>query len=435
MRTLALFCLMMGTLWAAAPTDTDSGWPRWRGPDMSGMAPKSANPPTTWSATENVAWKVPLPGMGHATPIVWGDHVFIMTAIKTDKPAEKPAETGASWMKPIAAEHVLSFEVHALSRKDGKTVWKRVATEEQPHEGLHGDSTWASNSAVTDGEHLYAYFGSRGLYAYTLSGDLVWSVDLGDMRTRNGFGEGSSPAVWGDYVVVQWDQEDQSFITARDKSTGKEKWKVMRDEPTSWATPIIEEVDGKPQVITSATNAMRGYDLATGEEIWSLSGMTLNAIPSPIEHEGTIYFSSGFRGNSLMAVNPSGAKGDLAGTDHVLWTHDRDTPYVPSPVIDGDNIYFLKRNNGILSCFDLETGEARYGPVRLDGIDGVYASPVTAAGRIYITGRDGTTLVITAGDEMKVLATNTIDERVDASLAIAGNEIYLRTHQHLYAIE
>ena len=252
--------------------------------------------------------------------------------------------------------------------------------------------------------------------------------------TRRGFGEGSSPTLYGDTIVINWDHEGTSFIMALDTRTGEELWKVDRDEITSWATPIVVEQDGKPQVIANATNRTRGYDLATGEVIWECGGMTLNTIPSPVAANGMVYVTSGFRGNALQAIRLAEARGDITDSEAVVWQHDRDTPYVPSPLLYGDTLYFLKHNSSILSCFNSETGQAYYGRQRLQGITEIYASPVGASNRVYLAGRDGTTLVIKHGPTFEVLAQNVLDDGFDASPAIVDKEIYLRGRKYLYCI-
>jgi outer membrane protein assembly factor BamB len=303
-----------------------------------------------------------------------------------------------------------------------------------PHADGHPDSSQASNSPVTDGERLYAYFGSRGLYCLTLKGKLKWKKDLGDMETRMSFGEGSSPALCGDTIVVNWDHEGDSFIVALDKQTGQELWKVERDEHTSWATPIIVEHDGKPQVIAAASGFTRGYDLATGKLLWQCGGLTSNVISSPVSDFGMVYVMSGHRGNNLQAIRFGGAAGDITGSEAVVWQHDKGTPYTPSPLLYGEALYFLKRNDAILSCFDAKTGRAHYTRQRLPGVKGVFASPVGAGDRVYVVGKNGTTVALKHGPAFEVLATNLLDDTFTASPAIAGQELYLRGHRNLYCL-
>ncbi len=416
-------------------TGAEAWWPSWRGPDMSGAVAETQLP-TTWSETENIAWRVETPGFGLATPVIWGEQLFILTAIKTEREADEQPEANPrlSWAKPVMPRHYYRFAVMALNRKTGKTRWSRDAVVTTPHETTHGDASWASGSPATDGSVVIASFGSAGIFAYDLEGGLKWRVDLGDMRTRNGFGEGSSPAIAGDTVVINWDHEDASFITALDKNTGKERWRSARDEPTSWSTPVIAMDGGRTLAIVSATNQVRAYDLADGKEVWRCGGMTLNAIPSPIVAGDTVFAASGFRGSAALAIEFRGARGDLTGSERVRWSIDRDTPYVPSILLYQDALYYLKSNRGILTSVDAKSGEVLFGPQRLEGVDGVYASPIGAGGHVYVVGRKGATAVIKQGKAFELVAVNRLDDRFDASPAIAGSALYLRGHKNLYCI-
>ncbi len=444
MKKSMLFCLCLVPLLAwpldqpAAPAEY---WSQWRGPLATGAAPYST-PPIAWSETENIRWKVAIPGQGHASPIVWGDRVFILTAIQTEEPfaqekpaAEEAARSSRRWRpNPKKPGHVYRFEILALDRQSGAILWQRTAREEVPNAGTHQDGSWAPASPLSDGERVYAYFGSHGLYCYDMEGQALWSLDLGDMSTRHSFGEGSSPALHGDTIVVNWDHEEESFIVALDARTGAERWRVARAERTSWSTPLIVDHAGRTQVIVNATNRIRSYDLASGEQIWECGGMTVNAIPTPVAADGLVYIMSGFRGNALLAIRLADAKGDITGAESIAWSHDRDTPYVPSPLLYDDALYFLKGNNGILSRLDAKTGAEHFGPQRLEGIEGIYASPVAAGGRIYITGRNGTTLVLKRGPKYEILSSNALDDEFSASPAIAGDEIFLRGEHALYCI-
>jgi outer membrane protein assembly factor BamB len=428
---------------AAEPTaESQQYWPQWRGPLGIGVAPKS-NPPTEWSESKNIRWKVAIPGRGHATPIVWGDRIYLQTAIDTEEAgADAKAESesgegggGRGRRGGPPPSTIYEFAVIALDRKTGETVWKTTVAESVPHERTHPDSTEASTSPLTDGEHIFAYFGSRGLHCLDMNGKIVWSKDFGDMQTRNSFGEGSSPALHGDTIVVVWDHEGEDFITALDKSTGAQRWRVARDQPTNWATPLIVETGGRAQVIASGTNYIRSYDLKTGEEIWSCNGMTQNVIPTPMINDELFYAISGFRGSALLAIRYADAKGDVTGSEMVAWEYGgKGTPYVPSGVLYEDGLYFLDNNRAILTCLDAFTGEKRYDKTRLEGIEGVYASLVAGGGRIYVAGRDGKTAVIKHGLGFELLAMNELDDGFDASPAIAGDELYLRGREHLYCI-
>ena len=439
-----LVCLVVVSLFALAvpavaqdPADPDRFWGQWRGPLGTGVAPHGA-PPVEWSESTNVRWKVEIPGRGSGTPVIWGDRLFVLTAVPTGDEVESSGgfftRLRRRFVGGAPATHVQRFLVLAVDRQDGRVIWERVALEELPHEGTHQTGTFASPSAVTDGEVVCAFFGSRGLYCYDMDGEPLWQTDLGDMRIRMGFGEGASPTLYRDLLILLWDHEDDSFIVAFDKRTGRERWRTPRDEMTSWTSPLVVELEDSAQVVTSATDAVRGYDVDTGRLLWQDEGVTLNAIPSPVAADGVVFVTSGFRGNRLAAIDLSTASGDIRGTDAVLWSVDRDTPYVPSPLLDDGLLYLLKSNSGVLTAFDARTGQPRYGPERLRGIRNVYASPVAADGRLYVTSREGTTLVLRTGPAFEVLATNTLDDGFDASPAIVDGEIYLRGQRYLYCI-
>jgi outer membrane protein assembly factor BamB len=323
----------------------------------------------------------------------------------------------------------------ALSPSDGQILWQTTVTEEWPQEGTHEFGSWASNSPLTDGKNIYAYFGSRGLYCLDMKGKVLWDRNFGQLNKRMNFGEGSSPALYGDKIVITWDHEGQSFIVALDKKTGKDIWKVDRDEGTSWASPFIVENNGKPQVITSATSLIRSYDLATGDLIWECAGMTANAIPQPVEANGIVYIMTGFRGNALLAIRLSEAKGNITGTDAIIWSFDKDTPYTPSPLLFEDHLYFLKSNNGILSCFDATTGEAFYSNQRLEGMGSIFTSPTMASNKMIILGQKGVAYVVKHGSSFEILAKNQLDDNFNASPVVIGNTLFLRGYKNLYCIE
>jgi outer membrane protein assembly factor BamB len=414
----------------SVPPDGDRYWPQWRGPHMTGVS-KVATPPTEWSETKNVRWKVEIPGRGSASPVVWGDHIFVLTAVPTGL-APDAAHAPLGGVQPRRPH---KYVVVAIDRKTGKTVWERVAKEETPHEATRADNgTWASPSAITDGEHVIASFESRGIFTYDMSGTLVWQKDLGDKRMRSEFGEGSTPALHGRHLVVVWDHQGQSFIVALDKRTGEELWRQNRDEIDTWATPLIVDVNGKAQVVTGAMNRITSYDLETGQVVWHSAGLTMNAIPSPVTENGVAILMSGFRGNSLKAIKLADAKGDITGTAAVLWTQERDTPYVPSPLLYDGVLYFLKTNNGVITAVEAATGKPHYQVQRLDAVPEVFASPVGAGGRVYVTGRDGKTVVLKHGPSFEILATNSLDDGFDASPALVDREIYLRGYKFLYCI-
>ncbi len=413
----------------------EKNWHHWRGPHNNGTA-VNADPPTTWNEDKNVRWKVPIPGLGHATPIIWEDKIFIQTAIES-APPKPETETPPEENQRRRRRRTLStykFDILCLNRSSGDVIWQKTLRETVPHEGMHNDSSFASNSPITDGEYIYAYFGSRGLYCLDMMGNIKWEKDIGKMRKAGTFGEGSCPILHDNTIVILQDHEDQSFITALDKRTGDEIWKILRDERTTWTSPIIVEHNGISQIIVPATNRTRSYDLANGEIIWECSGMTRNVIPSPLYKDGHVYIISGFRGASLQAINLDLAKGDITGTEAVVWEYNRDTPYVPSPMLNGDIIYFLKGNNGILTAIDRNTGQVHYGPERVNGISGVYSSIAGAADRVYIASRNGTVAVLKHGPTLEIIAQNRLDDSFNASPVIVGSELFLRGTKNLYCI-
>jgi len=417
---------------AAGAAARERFWPQWRGPFATGVS-RSATPPTEWSETKNIRWKVEIPGRGSSSPVVWGDRMFVLSAV----PIGVDAAASHTPRGGLPQRDRYRFVVMALDRRTGKTVWERVAREQQPHEATHGDNgTYASSSAITDGQRVFAWFESQGMYVYDMDGTLLWSKDLGDKKMRNQFGEGSTPVLANDRLVIVWDQiaPGGSFVVSLDASNGRELWRVARDEIDTWATPLVVEHEGRRQAVVPGKNKIRSYDLENGSIVWESKGVTMNPIPSPVFGEGLVFVTSGFQGNNLKAIRLASAKGDITDTDAIVWTLDRDTPYVPSPLLYDGILYLLKTNSGILSAFDAKSGTPHYQLQRLEGVPEVFASPVGAGGRVYIAGRDGVVLVIRNADKYEMLASNKLDDGFDASPALADDAIYLRGYRNLYAI-
>ncbi|MCY2984308.1 MAG: PQQ-binding-like beta-propeller repeat protein [Planctomycetota bacterium] len=407
---LAWLCLV--------PSTHADNWGHWRGPTGNGVA-TNATPPTKWSPTENIKWKVAIPGRGSGSPVVWEDSVFVTTAVPTDRATRIPT---------------FEFVIFCLDRKDGEIRWSQTAVVAMPHEGTHETNGFASASPCTDGQHVYAHFGSRGLYCYTMDGNLVWSKDdFGQMQTRNTFGEGSSPTIAGDKILVPWDHDGQSAIYALNKLTGETIWMTPRDEPTCWATPLVAEFAGKKQVIMNGQKFARAYDLETGKEIWRCAGQTERPVASAVADQDFAYVGSGHRGSFLGAFRMDG-KGDIQGTKSVAWTINRDTPDIGSPLLSSGRIYFYKGKSGQLSCVDAKTGKPHYMASRVAGVETTYASPVAAGGFVFLTDRNGTTAVIKDANELSIVAKNSVGEPVDATPAPVGNELFLRGDKHLFCI-
>lgn len=445
------FVVLLTAAWVFVPAQVSdqAHWPQWRGPSFDGMARGDA--PTAWGDTSNLKWKVDIPGRGHSTPVIWGDRIFLTTAIPTGKPAAAPAlapspaqaATGApgegrGGRGPRAdsgpqVEH--KFDVLCFDRKSGKLLWQRTAKVAVPHEGYHrAYGSFASNSPVTDGKNLYVSFGSRGVYCYDFAGKLLWEKDLGvQMKMRLAFGEGVAPLLLDDRLVVVFDHEAGSFIVALDKRSGKELWRVNRDEGSSWSTPLAVDHGGRKQVIVAATRKIRSYDPQDGKVLWEAAGLGANAIPAPVHQNGVVYVMSGYRDPRLMAIK-LGKSGDLTGSDSILWSQTRGLAYTTSPVLY-DNKLYIATDNGMLSVLNATTGEPHYAQTRLPKPYNVKASPVGANGKLYLATEDGDVVVLKMGDKFEVIATNTLTDQVFiATPVIAGGELFLRGQNKLFCI-
>jgi streptogramin lyase/plastocyanin len=432
LQLLTLSTLLAAPLAPAAPDDTS--WHQWRGPENNGASP-TAEPPLEWSESNNLKWKLTLEGQGNGTPIIHGDQVFITTAINTGeidptlaKPEDQPERVFGIKFPNTRYDMV----VMSVDRNSGKILWRDVATSLVPHEGHHKDASFASASPFCDGERLYCWFGSAGLYAYSLDGKKLWERDLGKARVGASLGEGSSPVVHQGKLVVVRDHTGQSTIECLDAHSGTTLWKKDRDEGNSWSTPAIAEHDGTTQIITTGSNAVRSYDLETGEVLWKATGLTSNCAPCPLVDGDTVYCMTGYQGHALLAIPITGS-GDV--TDQIRWTSDRGTPYVPSPLLYDGQLYFTQSNQGILSSLRARDGSMVIERTRVPDLSDVYASPVAAQDRVYLVGRKGTAVVLAAGESFRVLATNDLDDKFHASPALAGKQLFLRGMLHLYCLE
>lgn len=418
---------------STALADEIAQWPSWRGSDGSGIA-AAGNPPTVWSETKNIKWKTPLPGEGQSTPIIWGDKIFLQQAIPIgidDGEVKSAFGGGAPASKRIAVPY--RFVVICLDRSTGEELWQTQVSEALPHEGHHPTGSLAPYSPVTDGIHIWTSFGSRGLYCLDMDGKVIWSKERTPLRMAGRFGEGTSPLLVDDLVIILADQEGESNITAYNKQTGDVAWQRERNEISSWSTPIATTVGDRTEIITAASNAIRSYDAATGEIIWQCSGLTDCAAASPVVADGIAYFSTGFRGVSTMAIE-LGHEGDLTDTDAVRWTTRKVGTNVPSPLVHRNRLYLLRGYSSSLSAFDATTGEELFHRQSLPEIRQIYASPLAVGDNIYFASREGTTAVVRADDEFDVIAVNTLDEALDGSPVVIGDELYLRGRSHLYCI-
>lgn len=409
-------------------------WGQWRGPRATGAAHPAAAPPVRWDEANNVRWKTPLPGRGHSSPVVWGDHIFLTAAVPVGEAFAPIHDNAPGSHDNLPVTHKHGFQVIAVNRHSGKILWQQEVRQAIPHEGAHRSASLASPSPMTDGRRVYASFGSQGLYCLDLKGKRLWSKQLGTMNTKHAHGEGATPVLHDDTLVVNWDHEGESFVVALAAEDGAERWRRRRDEVTSWASPIVVEHEGQRQVIISGTSRVRAYDLASGDVIWECGGLSANVVASPVASDGVVIAASSYDTRAILAIKLDGARGDITGSKQVLWSRRRSTPYVPSPLLYGDSVYYLSHYQGVLSRVEFKTGKEPLGPFRLGGIRNIYASPVAAADRVYVTDREGLTMVIAHSDEPQLLSANRLNDTFNASAAIVDDAMYLRGERYLYAL-
>jgi outer membrane protein assembly factor BamB len=440
MRILALF-LSLALLMPVFAADAGD-WPAWRGPDNDGMARGDA--PLHWSDTEHIKWKAEIPGRGHSSPVIWGDKVFVTTSVPTGAvPAAMPDAApptpgrGGRGFGNRAPQPEQKLILMALDRKTGKLLWQQVAKVATPHEGYHPTyGSFASNSPVTDGKHVVAFFGSRGVYCYDMDGKKIWEKDFGiQLRMFNTFGEGAWPFLEGLKLLLLFDNEVDSFLVALDVATGKELWRTPRpDGNTNWSGPVVITVDGKKQVVVSATKKVHAYDLETGRPIWEVAGLGQNTIPAPVAGDGMVFVMSGYRNPNLLAVK-LGREGDLTGTDAIVWQNQKGNSYTASPVLHDGKLYVVT-DSGMLSCFDAKTGKAFYQQQRLPKPYNFKASPVGVNGKLYLATEEGDVVIVKMGETYEVLATNTLEGQMFIGTpAVVDGEIYLRGQNTLFCIK
>jgi len=422
-------------------------WTSWRGPGNEGVAPTSA--PTEWSDEGGVKWRIELPGRGFSTPLVVGDLLVLTTAIPIEPPAgEEPEEEveeqdrgrgrgrGFGGRRGRSVPRVENqFDVMAVDRGTGELAWRRTLVQDTPHEGYHRTyGSHASASCATDGERIFVPFGSFGLYALDLEGEVVWERDLGvRLSMRNSFGEGHTPVVEDGTLVLVLDQEEQSEILALDAETGEERWRLERDEPSAWSTPLVTSVADVKQVVTSATNRVRSYRLSDGELLWECGGLGLNAIPAVTRHGDLVLCMSGYRDPKLMAIT-LGGEGDLTGSEAVVWETTKATSYTASPVL-ADGRYYAVTDQGFISCWDAATGEPHYVEQRLPRGSTLKSSPIAAGPYLYVPTEAGDVHLVPLGDEYTVASTNRLtDQFFVASPVVSRGELFLRSQTHLFCI-
>jgi outer membrane protein assembly factor BamB len=434
---LILVIILLSSVVALTSTAGAANWPQWRGPGGTGVSAEK-NLPAEWSPAKNIKWKTPVAGRGHSSPVVWGNKIFLTTAIEGDVVPGAKAVThmddGKEFLHPdsVGANRKHTFKVICLNADTGKILWEQTAFEGTPYDDRHRKSSYAASTPATDGKFVYAFFGTEGLFAYDLNGKLAWKADLGKLGTL-GMGTGTSPILHENLIIVQCDEESgaASFIVALDKKTGKEEWRTPRKIQASWATPILVTGNKRTELITSGNETVFAYDPATGKELWRHKGVASNAIPSPVANQEMVFVSAGFPEKIVMAIN-LGASGDLG--DSVIWKYSKGTAYVPSPILYGDYLY-LTTDRGILTCLDAKTGEVKYEGGRIPIPATFTASPIAFEGKILLTSEDGDTFVVKAGPKHEILGTNSVGEPVYASPAVADGKIFIRGEKNIYCVQ
>jgi len=417
----------------ATATVSAENWPQWRGPGSQGISIE-ARVPAEWSSTKNILWKADLPP-GHSSPIVWGNRIFLTSAVEGEVvPGAKAVGhtvDGQVWIHPdsVSADRKHTLKVLSLDAATGKVLWDRVAYEGTVYDARHKRSSFAGPTAVTDGTMVYAYFGPEGLYAYDFSGRLAWKV-VEHFKTL-GLGTGTSPIIYQGLVIIQRDEDEgkASAIVAYDKATGREVWKTARPVQISWSTPVLVTVNNRTELVTNGTELALAYDPATGKELWRTTGVESNAIHTPLVGKGLVIVTAGFPDKKVIAIRP----GAVAKENRVAWTYAKGTGYVVSNILYGDYVYLLT-DTGVVTCLDATTGAVQYEGGRPPASAHFMGSPVAFGGLIAMTSEEGETFMLKAGPTHEIVRTNTIDEPVYSSPAIANGRIYIRGEKHLFAI-
>ena len=438
MRKMAMIILLAASLSAA----NAENWPGWRGPGTLGIS-TAKGIPAQWDLAKNIKYKVEVPGLGHSSPIVWGNRIFITTAVNTD-PAEADWQKGFPQVTRKMDASEISWKVLCYNRDTGKLLWEQTAIRQKPVNGRHLKNSYASQTPVTDGTYVFAFFGDQGMYCYDFKGKLIWSQQLGRFRMRNNWGLGSSPVLYNDFVIQTCDQETgKSFIIALEKKTGKPAWRVDREELSSWSTPYLYLEGARPELIVNATNAIRSYDPSTGKLLWECRGpATAITAPTPTSIHGLIIVSSGFIPEPVRPITAfrPGANGDITlkgeetKSDAIVWRQPAAAPYIPSPIAYGDYIYVLL-DQGFIACYEAKTGKEVYGKTRIAVGVQFSASPIAMDGKLFCASEDGDVYVIKAGPNYELLAKNSIGESIMASPAVSGGKMFVRALKHLYCIK
>ena len=414
-------------------------WTQFRGPRAAGVVADNPARPERWSATENVAWRTPLPGLGWSSPVV-ADGLVVLTTVASEGEVEAPEGGWYGGGERDTPSDVHHWLVYGLDLETGEPRWRTEVHSGVPRTSHHLKNTFASETPVSDGERFYALFGNVGLYALGRDGSVLWSRELPPARTRNGWGTAASPVLHDGRLYLVVDNEDQSYLAALSAETGAEVWRTTREEGSNWSTPFVWEHSQRTEIVTTGTDRIRSYDL-DGRLLWELSGMSSIVIPTPIAAHGLLYLESGYIGDffrPVYAVRP-GAAGDISLTDgesaneFVAWSLEQGGSYHPSPLVYGDHYYTLL-DRGLMTCHDARTGAEVYGRRRIDVGQAFTASPWAYNGKIFALSEQGTTYVIEAGPEFRILAENPLGEFTMATPAILDDSLIIRTAEAVYRI-
>ena len=435
---------LMGVMLLAVAAAMAGDWPQFRGPSASGVG-DGAKPPVHWDATKNtnVVWKTEIPGLAVSSPVVWSDLIFVTTAISSD--TKQTFRTGLFGdTDPVIDNSAHQWKVLALDRKTGKILWEQTAHQGTPKTKRHPKSSQASPTPATNGKVVVAYFGSEGLFAYSLDGKLLWKKDVGLQNAGwffdpdSEWGAASSPVMYKNTVILQCDRQKDSFIAAYDLKDGKELWRTARAEIPAWGTPTIVQGKDRAEVVTNGTKAIRGYDADTGKELWTLGPNSEVTCTTPVSAHGLIFVTAGYPPVQPIYAIKIGSSGDLTlkdgkqSSDTIAWSTQRGGVYLPSPIAYGDHLYTVN-NNGILTVYDAKSGQRIY--QQRVGEGGAFtASPIAAAGKLYIATEDGDIFVVKAGPQYELIAKNPVGEAILATPALAGDLLIVRGAKHLFAI-
>ncbi len=415
-------------------------WPQWRGPQSQGVS-EEKNLPDEWSPTKNILWKIPIPGRGHSSPIVWGNRIFLTTDLEGDvipgQNAVQHVRKGEVWVHPdaVSGNRKHTLKVLCLDRDSGKLLWERAAHDGAVYDDRHRKNTYASSTLATDGTNVYAFFEAEGVYCYDFKGNLKWKTSIGKI-SKVGMGPGTSPVLHENLLILQGDNEDGgadlSYIVALEKKTGKEVWRTHRNHRKTHATPLVLQAGTRTELVASGAESVIAYDPKTGKELWRAEGVAGHAIPSAVAGHGMVFVTAGYPSKRAIGIKLGGA-GDLKGTPAQVWKYDKGTAYVPSPILYGEYLYLVS-DKGILTCIDAKTGTIVYEGGRIPVPATFSASPVAYEGKIVLTSEDGDSYVIKAGPKHEVLKTNSLGEPVYASPAISAGRLFIRGEKHLYCI-